>query len=484
MRVLIVASEVFPFAKTGGLADVCGTLPEFLSRLGVEVSVAMPLYRCVLKNTQKIDPVLKGVPVELGTHQLTADIFHGLVAKDVDIFFIKRDEFYDRNYLYNSPGGEYFDNASRFIFFCKAIFALSRALNIKWDIIHCHDWQTSLIPVLLKTTYAVEPLFKDLKSILTIHNLGYQGIFPADTFSLTGLPPRLFSVGGLEFWGRVNLLKGGIIFADRITTVSPSYAKEIQTKDFGFGLDGVLRDYAHKLFGILNGADYSQWNPETDLYLESNFSKENLAGKAECKKDLLNECNLSSGLMEKPLVGMVTRLAAQKGIDLLCDAMDDIMKKGVGLIILASGEKKYENVINKFSSRYPEKLAVRITFDNHLAHKIEAGSDIFLMPSRYEPCGLNQIYSLKYGTLPIVFNTGGLGDTVIDVEEDKGEGNGFKFYNYSPGGLISVLDRAIRCFADKNFWRKLVVQAMSSDFSWSRTGREYLEVYRELVDNT
>jgi starch synthase len=481
MKVLSVSSEVAPFAKTGGLADVCSSLPEALSRSGVEVSVALPLYRSVLAGDFELEDVLEDVPVELGNQKLSADIFRGQLIDNVDAFFIKRDEFYDRSYLYAMPRGEYFDNANRFIFFCKAIFSFSKALNIKWDIIHCHDWQTAIIPIFLKTLYTDEPLFKDIKSLLTIHNFGYQGIFPAAIFPLTGLPPYLLSIDGLEFWGKVNLLKGGIIFADRITTVSPTYAREVQTKRFGFGLDGVLGDYAHKFSGILNGADYQEWNPETDPYIKSRYSKENLSGKIKCKEDILKEFNLSFECMKRPLIGMVARLAAQKGIDLLESAIDEIMANGVGLIILGEGERRYEEILNRISSRYRETMAVKIAFDNRLAHKIEAGSDIFLMPSRYEPCGLNQIYSLRYGTLPVVYHTGGLADTVIEAQEETGGGTGFKFYDYSTTGLSEAIDKAIKCFEKKEFWKKLVIQAMSCDFSWSRAAGEYLNIYRKLL---
>jgi len=483
MRVLITSSEIVPFAKTGGLADVCGALAKALSRLGVEVSLALPLYRCVSAGDFKTELIFESLFIELGHQRFTADIYKGHLTENIDVFFVKRDEFYNRSYLYATPKGDYFDNAERFVFFSKVIIGLSKALNIKWDIIHCNDWQTAIIPVLLKAVYAEDPLFKDIKTVLSIHNLGYQGIFPADSFFLTGLPPHLFSIDGLEFWGKVNLLKGGIIFSDWITTVSPTYAKEIQTKEFGFGLDGVIGANTHKLSGILNGADYSEWSPETDPYILSRYSKKHLLGKTKCKEGILKEFDLSSKLMERPLIGMVTRLATQKGIDLLADAIDDIMAKGAGLVILGKGEERYEELLEALASRYKGKIGVKIAFDSIFAHKIEAGSDMFLIPSFYEPCGLNQMYSLKYGTLPVVYNTGGLADTVVEVDENKGEGTGFKFYDYSKDGLCKAIDKAIRCFSNKKLWQKLIIQAMSCDFSWSEAAKEYLNVYQRLLSS-
>ena len=482
MKVLIASSEVVPFAKTGGLADVCGALAKELSKLGAEVSLCLPLYRSVLEGNFEIEPILEDLLIELGHYKLTADIYKGHLG-NIDVFFVRKDEFYDRTYLYGTPKGDYFDNAQRFIFFSKAVISLSKALNIKWDIIHCNDWQTAIIPVILKIFYADHPLFKDTKTIFTIHNLGYQGVFPKDSFSLTSLPPHLFSIDGLEFWGNMNLLKGGIIFSDLITTVSPTYAKEIQTEGFGFGLDGVLRAHAHKLIGILNGVDYSEWDPERDTYIAANYSRGDISGKSRCKKDLLDEFHLHTGLAERPLIGMITRLATQKGIDLLIDAIDEIIEKEVGLVILGKGEKRYEDALRSISSRFKGKIGIRIDFDNGLAHRIEAGSDMFLIPSLYEPCGLNQMYSLKYGTLPIVYNTGGLADSIIEVDEDKGEGTGFKFYNYSKSGLCEAIDKAIRCFLNKGLWQRLIIQAMSCDFSWGRSAKEYLKIYQMLLSS-
>lgn len=461
---------------------MCGALAKELSGLGVEISIALPLYGSVLASDFRIGPVLKHLSIELGRQTLTTDIYKGNL-EGIGVFFVKRDEFYNRSYLYATPKGDYFDNAERFIFFSKAIIGLSKALNIKWDIIHCNDWQTAIIPVLLRTFHADDPLFKDTKTILSIHNLGYQGIFPPDSFSLTGLPSHLFSIDGLEFWGKVNLLKGGIIFSDQITTVSPAYAKEIQTEEFGFGLNGLLRAHAHKLLGILNGADYGEWNPETDPYIVARYSKEDLSGKRHCKKDLLSKFDLPVGLVERPLMGMVTRLAAQKGIDLLAEAIDHIMAREVGLVILGKGEERYEELLEKLASGYKGKMGVKIAFDNILAHKIEAGSDMFLIPSRYEPCGLNQMYSLKYGTLPIAHHTGGLADTVVEVEENGGKGTGFKFYDYSKDGLCKAIDKAISCFSNKRLWQRLIIQAMSCDFSWAKAAKEYLKVYQRLISS-
>jgi len=320
-----------------------------------------------------------------------------------------------------------------------------------------------------------------VKTVFTIHNLGYQGLFPATSFSALGLPPRAFTMDGLEYWGGVNLLKGGVVFSDAITTVSPTYAREIRTPEFGSGLEGVLQAQSDKLVGILNGVDYGAWDPRTDTYLKERYTGEDLRGKAVCKRDLVETLGLSPGLMERPVIGMISRLAGQKGVDLVAGVVDRLMLSGAGLVVLGRGETRYEDLLRHTASQYPDQMAVRIDFDESLAHKIEAGCDMYLMPSRYEPCGLNQMYSLRYGTVPIVRRTGGLADTVAEVNTKRGTGTGFTFAAYTPEALWGAIDRAMKCFAQTDVWNEVVIRAMSADFSWSRSAREYVKLYRRLL---
>jgi starch synthase len=481
IKVLFASSEIAPFAKTGGLADVCEALPKALVPLGLQPTLVLPLYRTVKEGGWNLKTVMEDLPVQVGDAEITADIYQGRLNDEIPVFFVQHDEFFDRSFLYGTSKGDYVDNAQRFCFFSRAVFALSEALEERWDVIHCHDWQAALIPIYLKATFSDHPLFARVKTVLTIHNLGYQGIFPPETFPLLRLPSRVFSLEGMEFWGKVNLLKGGIIFADQLTTVSPTYAREIQTPEFGYGLDGVLKDQAPKLTGILNGVDYAQWNPVDDPHLPVHYTPDKLAGKVTCKKDLLKRCGLSPDLMEKPLLGVISRLAGQKGVDILSQVVERMMAKGVGLVILGSGEEKYERLLTKMAKRYPKQMSVTIAFDESLAHQIEAGCDIYLMPSLYEPCGLNQMYSLKYGTLPVVRKTGGLADTVVEVNIKQGKGTGFLFSTYDPDTLWKAIAKALQCFADKDLWGQLIQQAMAQDFSWSKSAREYLRLYQRLM---
>lgn len=481
LNVLFASPEIAPFAKTGGLADVCEALPKALVPLGVAPTLVMPFYRTVREGAWDLEVVAEDVPIRVDDDEFTADIHQGWLTEEIPIFFVQRDEFFDRTSLYGTSKGDYFDNARRFTFFSQAVMALSTVLDQRWDVIHCHDWQVALIPVYLKTAASAHPLLAKTRTVFTIHNLGYQGIFAAETFPSLRLPPRLFSVAGLEFWGKVNFLKGGIVFADQVTTVSPTYAKEIQTPEFGYGLEGVLKDKSDKLVGILNGVDYAMWNPEDDPNLAAHYRQDDFAGKMVCKEDLLQHVQLPPDLMERPLLGMISRLAGQKGMDILCQVVDRVMGQGAGLVILGSGEERYERLLAQSAQKYPRQMAVRITFDESLAHKIEAGCDMFLMPSLYEPCGLNQMYSLRYGTLPVVRKTGGLADTVVEVDIKKGKGTGFTFSAYEPDALWKAIEKALKCFADKERWGQLVQQAMSQDFSWSRSAGEYLKLYQRLM---
>lgn len=478
IKVLFASPEIAPFAKTGGLADVCEALPKALVPLGVAPCLVLPLYQNIKQGRWDLEKVIAALPVRLGADEITATILRGWLTKEIPVFFVQQDEFFDRASLYGTSKGDYPDNAARFSFFSCAVLALTRALDQQWDIIHCHDWQTALIPVYLKTVFSDNPIFSLTKIIFTIHNLGYQGIFPAEDFPRLGLPAHLFAAKELEFWGKVNLLKGGILFADQVTTVSPTYAKEILTPELGYGLEAVLQAKAGSIIGILDGVDYSIWNPEDDAFLAAHYSRDDLSGKRTCKGDLLRRCGLSPELMEQPLLGMTSRLAGQKGIDLICQVVDRVMAQGAGLVILGSGEKKYATLLTKMARKYPRQLAVKIIFDEALAHRIEAGCDIYLMPSLYEPCGLSQMYGLKYGTIPVVRRTGGLVDTVVEVDAQKKKGTGFTFVEYHPDALWKAIAKALECFANKELWQQLMQQAMAQDFSWSRSAGEYLKLYQ------
>jgi starch synthase len=480
MKVLFASSEIAPFAKTGGLADVCEALPKALVPLGVQPTLVLPYYRIVKEGKWNLGRAITDLPVGLGDAEIKANILQGRLNEVTPVFFVQCDEFFDRDYLYGTPKGDYEDNAQRFAFFSRTVLALSEALDQQWDVIHCHDWQTALIPVYLNTAFSGHPLFSKTKSLLTIHNLGYQGIFPPEIFPLLGLPPHLFSMEWLEFWGKVNFLKGGIIFADQLTTVSPTYAKEIQTPEFGYGLEGVLKDQTAKLAGILNGVDYTQWNPADDPHLPANYDPDGLKGKKVCKEELLRRCGLSPDLMERPLLGMISRLAGQKGLDILSQVVERMMAEGIGLVILGAGEEKYGRLLTTMAKKYPKQMSVTIAFEESLAHQIEAGCDIYLMPSLYEPCGLNQMYSLKYGTIPVVRKTGGLADTVVEVNAKKRKGTGFLFSAYDPDAFWKAIEKALQCFADKDLWGELIQQAMAQDFSWSRSAGEYFRLYQRL----
>jgi starch synthase len=474
LNVIIVSPEVVPFAKTGGLADVAGSLPLALKGLGCNVYMFMPLYREILTKGMEVESTGVEVSVPLGRRILTGKVCKGSLG-GIPVYFIKRDEYYDRSYLYGTPEGAYFDNLERFTFFSRAVLEALKVddLGIKADIIHCHDWQAGLIPVYIKDIY--KNAFPDTRTVFTIHNIAYQGLFPYFLFTLTGLSGKMFSMEGIEFRGKINFLKAGIVFSDLVTTVSEGYSKEIQTHEYGYGLEVVLKSRAKDLYGVLNGVDYTKWNPETDEFIPSNFSHGDLKGKKACKRELIKEFSLKLKPGD-PLVGVISRLADQKGFDILSEAIEELMELKIGMVVLGTGEKKYHRLFEELAGRYPERLGVKITFDNALAHRIEAGSDMFLMPSRYEPCGLNQIYSLRYGTIPVVRATGGLDDTIKDY--NGGEGNGFKFKKYSSKALIEKLKEACNVYKDKKAWEALQKKVMQEDFSWERSARKYLELYK------
>ncbi|MFQ5817063.1 MAG: glycogen synthase GlgA [Terriglobia bacterium] len=477
MKILFVGSECVPFAKTGGLADVLGALPKVLAQRGHKVVVALPRYRKV----QPGKPVLPSVTVTLGREVHFPAIQDGRTLDAVRYLFVDYPPFFDRDELYTVRGRDYPDNAERFALFAKAVIELAKRLFTP-DLFHCHDWQSALVPVLLRTQYAADPIVGSLPVVQTIHNLGYQGVFPPAVFDRVGLPWSLFHMEALEFYARANYLKGGIVFSDYLTTVSRKYAQEIQTPDYGHGLDGILRKRSDRVVGILNGVDYAAWSPEIDKFLVANYSATNLAGKQDCKKDLLAQFKLPTNDLKKPLIGIVSRFAAQKGFDLIQEVADALLQNDLYLVALGTGEPLYEQLFRQLAQRFPHKVGARIAYDNTLAHKIEAGSDMFLMPSRYEPCGLNQIYSLKYGTVPVVRATGGLDDTIEQFEARTGRGTGFKFTPYSGHALLVCLRQALYLYStDPNAWQTLIRNGMGKDFSWSASAAEYEKLFQTVV---
>ncbi len=481
MKILFASSEMVPFSKTGGLADVAGALTKALTKQGHEVCAVVPYYDATRRKGLGAEDIDCCFSVPISDREEFGEVFRTVTDDGVTVYFIGKSAYYDREELYGTSEGPYSDNAERFIFFSKSVLELCKALNMKPDVIHCNDWQTGLVPIFLRTFLADHPLFKRTGVLFTIHNLAYQGLFWHLDMHLTNLPWDLFTPDGIEFYGKINLLKAGIIGADVLTTVSPRYSKEIQTPELGYKLDGMLERRSDRLFGVLNGVDYEAWNPETDAYLAANYGPADLAGKAKCKTDLLERFGLPQ-VDGAPLLGIVSRLADQKGFDILAPVMDDIVDEGFQLALLGTGERKYHELFEELSAKYPDRVGVKLGFSNELAHKIEAGADIFLMPSRYEPCGLNQMYSLKYGTVPLVRATGGLEDTIVDYNDSpSSEGNGFKFTEYSSSALMAKLREARELYADKAQWSRIMQNGMECDFSWDASARRYVELYEKAI---
>src|SRR5438874_2392798 len=474
MHIAFVASESVPFSKTGGLADVVGALPQALISAGHQVSVYLPLYR----QTKLKDPqtVVRSITVPFDDRYRFCSVVSGGKHSGVQFFFVDYPPFFDRDALYGTPAGDYPDNAERFALFSRAVLEASKILGVP-QVFHCHDWQSALVPVLLRTQYAEDPAFRDVASVFTIHNMGYQGLFPADTLPLLSLSWDLFTISKMEFFGSVNFLKGALVFSDFVTTVSKKYSQEIQTTEFGFGLEGVLRARASTVAGILNGVDYDEWSPQTDKFIVARYSPQDLAGKAECKQDLLTAFDMRNADLHLPVIGSVSRFAAQKGFDLIAQIMDRLAREEMIIVALGSGDKTYEDMFVRLNKQFPHKIAVKIAYDNTLAHKIEAGSDMFLMPSKYEPCGLNQIYSLKYGTVPVVRATGGLDDTIEHWDPRTGKGTGFKFTDYSGEALLLTIRQAPQAFRDQTASQTLMRNGMNKDFSWNASAKEYVRVY-------
>jgi len=479
MRILLVSSEVVPFAKTGGLADVAGALPRALAGLGVQVTVVLPRYRSIDGTRFGLRKVHEGIRVPVGDRQETLAVFEAPMP-GARALLLGHEEFFGRDGLYQEKGRDYADNAERFTAFARGVLEAVRALDLAPDLLHCNDWQTGLIPPYLRTLYAGDPVLGRAATLFTIHNLGYQGLFPAEAFRVTGLPWWLFRWQDMEFWGKVNFLKGGLVHADCLSTVSRRYSQEIQTPEFGAGLEGALRERAGDLYGILNGVDMEEWNPATDRYLAARYGRDDLSGKAACKADLQRAMGLPVR-PEVPILGVISRLADQKGIDLVAACAEALLAEETQLVLLGAGDPELEEAFTALREEHPTEVGVRIGFDVALSHKIEAGADLFLMPSRYEPCGLNQMYSLLYGTIPVVRATGGLDDTVVPFDPKSGRGNGFKFAEATAEALLAAAREARACYRNRPLWTRLVQNAMGADFSWTRSAKEYVEVYRRAI---
>jgi starch synthase len=481
MHVVFAASECVPFAKTGGLADVVGALPAELAKLGHEVTVYLPLYACVRRQIKgKFRYAVRSITIPFQHYNRFAGIVNGGRQRGVQFYFVDCPEMFDREELYGVAGVDYPDNAERFALYCRAVLEASKQLGVP-EVFHVHDWQAALIPVYLRTVYATDPVLNRSGVVLTIHNAAYQGAFPPVTTERLLFPWELFIMDKVEQYDTFNFLKGAMVYSDILTTVSRKYAQEIQTPEFGEKLESVLQGRAADLRGILNGVDYEQWNPTTDPNLIAHYSPENLEGKARCRAHLLNAFGLEQVGDSTPVIGIVSRFAVQKGFDLVEQIAGKLSEMDVAVVALGAGEPVYEKFFRDWALWNKANVAVRIGYDNALAHKIEAGADIFLMPSLYEPCGLNQIYSLKYGTVPVVRATGGLDDTIEEWNPKQGTGTGFKFGGLRAEGLLAAIERALAAFKNKDGWKRLMLNGMAQNYSWEQPAREYADIYEEVA---
>jgi len=479
MRIVFVTPEMVPFAKTGGLADVTGTLPKEIQALGREVICFLPKYKKIDVHRWPLKEALDRFQIPMGSEVETGRAFRYDHPAGFRVYFIDQPEYYSRDELYGTPLGDYPDNDRRFVFFQRATLEVLRKLGIKPDVIHSHDWQTGLLPVYLKTLYSNDSFFAKTKTVFTVHNLAYQGNFPPDSLPGTGLSWEEFKLERLEFYGKVSFLKGGLVYADALTTVSPRYAQEIQMKEFGCGMEGVLQMRRQDLTGIVNGIDPAEWDPENDPDLAAPFSAKKLEGKALNKAALQKENRFK--VDEKiPLFSITTRLVDQKGLDILAPAVESLMKRGVQLVLLGTGEEKYHQLFRDLAKKHPRELGVHLLFDAKMAKRIYAGSDVFLMPSRYEPCGLGQLISYRFGTVPLVRETGGLADTVEDFDPATGKGTGFVFKDYQSQAFLKAVDRALEVYRNPKLWQKLVRNGMKCDFSWHVSAKQYVELYDRI----
>ena len=467
LNILFAATEVVPYVKTGGLADVAGALPKALAKLGHKVGIVMPRYNLdTIATAGEPTPIELEVPFDFGVRRSAVYVDH---AGEVPVYFIDAPEYFSRANLYGET-----DDAERFAYFSRAVLELARCFGEPLDLIHLNDWMTGFVPAYLKTHYAGDTAFAKTKTLFTIHNMAFHGLFDPGLLPKLGLPATLYKTkGGLEFYSRASALKAGLVFSDALSTVSPQYSREIQTPEFGERFDGLLRERSSDLLGILNGVDYEEWNPGNDGYIAAPFSTDDLSGKRVCKHDLLRSFGLPQN-PDRPLIGCISRLSDQKGFDLILDIADQMLAEGAAFILLGSGEKAYERAFHSLRRAWPLQVGVHVGFSNELAHKIEAGSDMFLMPSRFEPCGLNQMYSLRYGTVPIVHGVGGLEDTIQSFDRATGAGNGFKFYEHHSAGLLEKICEALALYAETDLWRSLMLNGMRADHSWGASARRYV----------
>jgi starch synthase len=483
VRILTVSAEAAPFAKTGGLADVATAFTKALAEKGHEVALILPKYLMTERGGFRSEPIDIPLMFRIGNDERTGWIHRStLPGTNIPVYFVVNDHYFNRNGIYQEEGKDYPDNLARFTFFCRSVLELLRSDEFPAEIIHCHDWQTSLIPAYLKTVDHRDPALSTMKTVFTVHNLAYQGFFPRDQYYQTGLPWEIFNPGGIEFYGDLNLLKAGLVYSDWITTVSERYAAEMMTPANGRGLESVVYANRERLTGILNGADYTVWNPETDTIIKANYSPHDLAGKLLCKEDLQREMKLPVN-SEVPLMATVCRFDEQKGIDLMCQVLDYLLLgEEMQFIALGTGKPEFERMMLDLMTRFPRQVGVHVGINENLAHKIQAGADLFLMPSKYEPCGLSQLYSMKYGTPPVVHLSGGLADTVRDYNDAQKDGYGFVFYNHDQKDFLQAINRAIAVYRDKTAWDALRRRGMACDFSWGRSASRYEEVYRDLLE--
>jgi starch synthase len=484
---LFATSEAVPFCKTGGLGDVCGSLPVELAKLGDEPVVVMPAFRDALKCGQLIESTGVRFEVPIGRKMVPAEILRSqLPDSEVPVYLVRQDAYFDRPGVYGEHGTDYKDNCERFVFYCRSVLEVINRLDLRTQILHCHDWTSGLIPAYLKAELAGVPPFESIATVYTIHNLAYQGNFWHWDMELTGLDWKYFNWRQMEFYGNLSFMKTALAFADTISTVSPTYAREIQSPPLGCGMEGILYYRRNDLSGIINGVDYGQWNPATDPHLNGKTYDGDsfVKGKAACKAALQREMGLPESA-DKPIVAFVGRLVDQKGVDLIVDVMQRwATSHDAQWVVLGTGEQRYLDALEGLDRRYPQKIAVRLDFSNDLAHRIEAGADIFAMPSRYEPCGLNQLYSLKYGTVPVVHATGGLADTIVDCSPESlaaGKANGFSFHDYNAATLALTLQRALDAYRDRPTWEKLVRNGMRQDWSWGNSARQYVGLYSRML---
>ncbi len=482
IRVLFLSPEMAPYAGTGGLGNMAGSLPGKLRQLGLDVRSVIPLYRSVFYGRTKLDPVMEDMEVPLGGQFLKADIWKTEEEDGGIVYFVDREDLYDRPNLYGQDRqGDYYDNLERFVFFSRAGILLAKQIGFRPDIIHVHDWETGAVSVYLKTLYRNDPFFYKTATVFTFHNLGYQGTFPPERLSTTGIPYSYYNPEGIEFWGQMSLLKGGIVFSDGVTTISPSYGREALTPEYGMGMEGVLNKRNGSVRGILNGVDYERWNPSRDPHIAAVYDVGDLSGKEICRKSLLDEFGLTVPGNRGFVLGWVSRLVKQKGVDLLFRIMDRFMGEPVVLVMLGAGEYSYQKQVQAWSRETPGRIAVTIGYDEKLARRILAGSDLFILPSRYEPCGTVVMQALRYGTIPVVRRTGGLSDIVKTYDPDTGEGWGFPFEKYDHEEFFAGLHHALSVLESDTHRKRIVENAMGAEFGWEKPAREYVEEYRNVM---